>query len=342
MKKILIILLTSIACLNTSVAVDIYNTSETVNKTIKIGGSVVVYYSNGPKGPSSMFNCNFSLGIIEGADYVKVSSYTNESRPHVVIRGLKEGFSRIRITSYYPVNGADMNGSHTRFIHVDVVKKVEPTQIVMQESINLNIGETVALTPTIYPANAEYTLRWSSSNSSIATINNGTITAISPGSTNIECTTDNGLKAVCTAIINPIIASSISLNIHELALTSGDSSKLTATLKPSNVSSKKIKWETSDNNVAIVNSSGNIYAVSKGVAYISATTTDGSDLTDFCIIKVTEPSSIATHEIEDAIIDTIYYDFSGKLIKNPGNGFFIKKEILKSGIIRYQKVYLTD
>lgn len=341
MKKYLTLILTIIAYLNVS-AIDIFHTSETINKTIKIGSYVVIYYSNGPKGPSSMFNCNYSLGILEGADYVTVSNSTTGSMPSITIRGLKEGFSRIRITSYYPVNGTTEKGSHTKFIHVNVIKKVEPTQIVLQESINLNVGETTVLTPTIYPTNAEYTLMWTSSNSNIATINGGKITAISPGSTNIECSTDNGLKAICTVIVNPIVASSITLNTHELALTEGESSKLTATLTPSNVSSKKIKWETSDNDIVIVNSTGNIYAISKGTAFISATTTDGSDLTDFCIIKVTELSGITDLDIEDTALYTIYYDFAGKEIKNPDHGFFIKKTILKSGRIIYQKVFISD
>lgn len=57
----------------------------------------------------------------------------------------------------------------------------------------LNPGASISLSTTITPANAtNKTVIWTSSNSSVATVNNGTITAVAIGSATITATTQDG------------------------------------------------------------------------------------------------------------------------------------------------------
>lgn len=67
------------------------------------------------------------------------------------------------------------------------------------ESIDLEVGKSVALNPTILPAEADdKSVSWSSSNSNIVSVSDGLVTAHAEGEIDITATTnDGGLSAVC-------------------------------------------------------------------------------------------------------------------------------------------------
>ena len=77
----------------------------------------------------------------------------------------------------------------------DEVPTVEVTSVsIEQGDQELNVGQTVQLSATVTPADAENkTLTWSSSNTSVATVDeNGLVTAVAAGSTEITVTSANG------------------------------------------------------------------------------------------------------------------------------------------------------
>ena len=67
----------------------------------------------------------------------------------------------------------------------------------------------------------------------------------------------------------------ISLNVTDITLKVGDSKTLVATVKPTNAENKKIKWSTSNSNVAIVDN-GKVIAKNIGDTIITAKAQDGS------------------------------------------------------------------
>lgn len=86
-------------------------------------------------------------------------------------------------------------------------------------------------------------------------------------------------------------ASGISLNKATDILTLGDDTKgtdtLTAEVTPENVTSKTVKWKSSDPNIVYVDEvTGKITATGKGTATITAITTDGTNLKESCIVTV--------------------------------------------------------
>lgn len=84
-------------------------------------------------------------------------------------------------------------------------------------------------------------------------------------------------------------ASGISLNTNKLALTrygTDVKEKLTATVTPNETTNKNVKWTSSNNKIATVDENGYVTAKSKGVARITATTTDGSNLSATCTVTV--------------------------------------------------------
>ena len=164
------------------------------------------------------------------------------------------------------------------------IKAVEAVSI--PETLTLGIGESYSFSPTLTPSDASTTYKWDSSDESVAKIENGTITALKAGNTIITCTTHNGKTAECKITVKPTLAENITIEPSELKMDPGERKQLIATFSPENVSSKKLTWESSDRDVAIVTNEGLVVALSPGWTIISANTTDGSEISASCILQV--------------------------------------------------------
>ena len=150
------------------------------------------------------------------------------------------------------------------------------------------IGETLQLTATVLPENVTNgDVTWSTSDEAIATVENGLVTAVAPGNVTITATTADGteLTATCAITVNPILAESIALDKTEATMNIGETLQLTATVLPENVTSDDLAWTSSDEAIATVEN-GLVTAVAPGNVTITATTTDGSELSATCAITV--------------------------------------------------------
>ena len=90
-------------------------------------------------------------------------------------------------------------------VGVSVIVPVDVEDIVLnQESMTFEAaGEEQTLKASVYPENAtDKTVKWSSANSAVATVNNGVVKAVGAGETTITATTGNGKKAECTVKVN--------------------------------------------------------------------------------------------------------------------------------------------
>lgn len=169
-----------------------------------------------------------------------------------------------------------------------------------QSSLNLEVGSTATLTATVLPSNAtNKNVTWSSSNTAVATVNQyGTVTAKAAGTATIKATTTDGtnLSASCLVTVTraPILATSITISPSQLELAEGDETILSVTVLPENTDNKGVLWSSSNQNAAIVNSSGKVTAISPGSATITARTVDGSNLTSTCQVTVNEEDGWAT------------------------------------------------
>ena len=160
-------------------------------------------------------------------------------------------------------------------------------------SLSLEIGESYTLVVTVSPSNAtDKSITWSSTNSSVAAVSDGKVTAKSEGTTTITAEAHNGKTASCTVTVNEpapevIEVTSVSLNKTSLTLEIGESETLTATVLPSNATDKSVTWTSSDKSVVTV-INGRITAVGAGAATITAKTSNGK--TAICSIIVKEPA----------------------------------------------------
>ena len=76
-----------------------------------------------------------------------------------------------------------------------------------KDSTSLTVGDTETLTATITPDNAtNKNVTWSSDTPSVASVNNGVVTAVAPGTATITVTTaDGGFTATCAVTVRPDI-----------------------------------------------------------------------------------------------------------------------------------------
>ncbi len=136
-------------------------------------------------------------------------------------------------------------------------------------------------------AGATTTLTWQSSTPSVATVSeDGTVTAISKGTTIITCIAANGVSAQCEVTVNPVLVNGITLNQTVAELTAGEKLQLEATIAPDNASDKSITWSSTNESVAVVSESGQVTAVGSGTCQVKATANDGSGKSASCLVTV--------------------------------------------------------
>ena len=153
------------------------------------------------------------------------------------------------------------------------------------------VDKTLQLTATVTPSNTtNKAVTWSSSNTSIATVNsNGLVTAKAVGTATITVTTADGSNksATCQVTVTPQFATGITLDKISASLVVDKTLQLTATVSPSNTTNKAVTWSSSNNDVATVSGTGLVTAIAVGTATITVTTADGSNLSASCQIAVT-------------------------------------------------------
>ena len=175
-----------------------------------------------------------------------------------------------------------------------------------KSEVSLRVGQTQNLVATVLPNNAtNKNIRWSSNNESIATVNNGLVTAIAEGSVGIVVTSEDGNKtATCIVTVTSsepdptppanVPVTNITLNKSTLSLRIGQTDTLSATVLPNNATNKNVRWESNKTNIATVNSSGLVTAVAAGETTITATTEDGGKVAR-CTVTVTNEQPQIVH-----------------------------------------------
>ncbi len=125
-----------------------------------------------------------TMGYYRDSDYnyIKIADFTIK------------GYKGTAAEEYAKENGF-------KFIALDVS---EPTSVSLNKtSLTLDVGKSYTLTKTVSPSNAVTSYTWSSSNTSVATVDkNGKVTAKASGTATITVKTSNGKTATCKVTVN--------------------------------------------------------------------------------------------------------------------------------------------
>lgn len=163
-------------------------------------------------------------------------------------------------------------------------KKIDPEEIVEEAemyvkytSLSLKPKETKQL--EVFFSSDKEELTFISEDESIATVSDeGLITALKDGVTNIEALTPSGKKVDLevivqseeVTIVKTIAPSKIEIATTTLELNSGANYQLSYTILPANATDKTIMWETNDARIATVSDTGLIMARTEGSVILNA------------------------------------------------------------------------
>lgn len=202
-----------------------------------------------------------------------------------MVTAVSEGDATITVTTE--------DGNYTATCKVTVTIPVTGVSL-SQTELSLSKGGTATLTATVAPSDAtNQNVTWSSNNTEVATVNNGTVTAVSGGKATITVTTeDGGHTATCNVTVT-VPVTGISLSQTELSLEKGKTATLTATVAPSDATNQNVSWRSNNTAVATVEN-GTVTAISEGNATITVTTEDGGH-TATCSVKVKSNSTNPVH-----------------------------------------------
>lgn len=166
------------------------------------------------------------------------------------------------------------NANVTEQLKVKVEKKTD----------TLYVGETAVITATVTPAtltDEEREVEWSSSDNSVATVENGVVTALKAGTVTVRVTSKNeeSKYAECVITVNAI---TLSINaadkISEIKINNQKNLGYT-------VNRGEVEWSTSDESVATVEN-GLVKAVGAGEVTITVTSKLDPTVKDFVTVTV--------------------------------------------------------
>ena len=171
---------------------------------------------------------------------------------------------------------------------------VYPTSITLKaDASTLEVGYTTRLLPVVYPSNAtDRSVTIENSDESVVIVTTDGegrywMTGKASGKATITAKTSNGKTATFMVnVVNPK-PTSIAPEHWSYQLSVGETTKILPIIKPDNAQTT-VSWKSSDNNIATVDSSGTVTAVSEGNATITLTTDNG--LSENCSINVTKIS----------------------------------------------------
>ncbi len=177
----------------------------------------------------------------------------------------------------------ELSDSVTVTVIEDGTTIIRPTDLVIRGlSQDVYVGGSAEILTDIIPSNAtNQTLIWTSSNTSIATVNNGIVTGKKAGTCKIIVSTSNNISREISITVH-----SKQVNVTGIEVTNGTSVQMTVggtrkilySITPSNATNKDVTFSSSNPQVAMVISSGIVAAVGEGNAVITVKTKDGNKI----------------------------------------------------------------
>lgn len=213
-----------------------------------------------------------------------------------------------------------------RFRSVDkaTFEKGKPTKISLDKSsVEIYQGDEITLTATITPEDGSFWgVKWSFDNYNVlSSYGSGKFGAYGEdGIARITATTAGGVTAECEVLVKQRIpVESFTLSTNHIELIPGESTTISATVLPETATLRNVEWKTSDSEIATIDESGKVTAISHGWATIYATT-DGGRQSQYCNVFVRNNSvegiSLDKYWIElfpdqkDTIKATIYPEWA--------------------------------
>ena len=150
------------------------------------------------------------------------------------------------------------------------------TMVLSRDTVSLEIGDSVTLRVQIAPFSADKSVVWVSSDESVASVEEGVVTALSIGKATITVISQQNPSVLQTCevlVVKPV--ESITLEDELIILPKGESWEQIAYIMPEDATMQRPVWSTSDKKIAVVDENGVVTAVNNGNCIITCTAADG-------------------------------------------------------------------
>lgn len=197
---------------------------------------------------------------------------------------------KVKNLEFCDVNSEDIPTSEISVTKDDAtqIKVVVPaTGITVDKTATTIVkGATDKLTATLVPADANGTITWSTSDSSVATVSNdGTVTAVKNGTATVIAKCGDLSAQTKVTVINPLKAITITGTTH--SIKKGQTTQLGLTYDPTDTTdSVAATWTSSNTSVATVSKTGLVTALKDGSTTIKATVGNVSSTYDIAVKEV--------------------------------------------------------
>lgn len=170
------------------------------------------------------------------------------------INGLKSTCKVTVSKNYVPVTGISLNNS----------------------AMSILIGSQETIGFTVSPSNAtNKDITWTSSDTSIVTVENGKLTAKKIGTAIITASIYE-YRATCRiTVVDTVSLKGISLNKSSLTIKEKSAENLYINYAPGNATNKKVTWKSSNTSIVTVDNQGKVTGVKPGSATITVISNDG-------------------------------------------------------------------
>ena len=261
----------SCSCTVSAVAVSV--DSVALNKTstvILAGGSETLYAAVSP-----------SLASNKSVSWSSSNSAVASVDSSGTVTGKSAGAATITVTT-------SDRGRTASCVCTITAAAVSVTGVSISSTLTISTGSSSLITATVTPSDAtNQNIIWSSSDSTVATVDGGVVTGKSGGTTTITATSVDGNKtATCTVTVTvPVSSLSIASTLGLVA--AGNTFSLTVTFNggTSAPSDTVVTWKSLDSTVATVSTAGLVTAVGYGTTTIIATSHDGGKTAE-CVVTV--------------------------------------------------------
>lgn len=218
-----------------------------------------------------------------------------------VVTAKKQGTTVITVTAE-SINGTFTAKSTLRVDDIIEITSLKATTVTTSGKVIMNIGQSLDFKVSINPTNASIkNLKWSCSDTSILTVTDkgysgstaiAAITAKKAGTVTLKYTAKDGsgVYGYVKVTVQPRV-SSISLESSKVISLTNKTEIVKVTILPKDAGNQVLSWSSGNPDICDVDYSGRLIPKSLGVCTIYVKTTDGSNLSGECKVRV---ASLAT------------------------------------------------
>jgi len=178
----------------------------------------------------------------------------------------------------------------------------DPDSVSITGPDQVSLGSFITLFAVVEPENASQAVIWESSDETIATVSNGSVTGVELGNVTItvKVVADESIYAEKEiTVVEQSSDGPSSVKIRgENELIVGGSIFLEATVLPAGAS-QKVEWSSQNTNIAVVSQTGEVTALKEGFVWIVATAEGHPNIMDMIQITVKpEPAQIEFPDLQ--------------------------------------------